>query len=727
METDIMEVKQATQDEKKKITKEYVGQVYNELGHYVIIGLTGRCGSGCSTTRDILCVEGKLNPEDYMGNVTNDIEHNIDRDKNVILNFAERNPIRFDSIKVRDILTSYILDNIDAFFELINQMFPEICGDGRKIKNDFVAFYNNEMGIAGKEDKALEAAIKLNADIWKKINENIYQFIENINKRQYKFLFKKLGKISEIIRKFLSEVYDKDQYTAVYQYVGNIVRTYGEFRAVSKCTYYDDVSKTGMYAVAKRINILLKIMRRREWILDNYDKPIEKRNMPISESDVHVVIDSIKNVFEAEYFKVRYHSFYLVALTLDDDIRKQRLKINKGLSDFQIEVIDTREQPTKAKKLIKEFAVLEPKKETENKETENKENENKENENTENNSNKKQNLKLQVCNKLFGADNKCSKLYKMAYESNTYSFRLQDVDGCIQNADILINNGGAKEDLGLVIMRYVCLMQHPGLVMPTVDERCMQVAQAAKLNSGCISRQVGAVVSDAKGNILSIGWNDAAATDGNECISCIRRSFGNLVSKKDPMAYSYYELYNPEFRKKLIDVMRKMCELGDKDITDEPTEELVTMFTEKVKEQAQGVPLVFCFKDIFSAMSHDHNQVHTRAQHGEENALEACDRSKCTGGTLYTTSSSCELCAKKALSYNIRRIVYIEPYSGITNEHVLGHEVENGVKIRRDNMSRIESMKVELFTGATQNAYTRLYSPIFPLKDELELRGIRLK
>ena len=108
-----------------------------------------------------------------------------------------------------------------------------------------------------------------------------------------------------------------------------------------------------------------------------------------------------------------------------------------------------------------------------------------------------------------------------------------------ENADILINNGGTKEELGLIIMRYVCLMQHPGLVLPTVDERCMQVA---KLNSGCISRQVGAVVSDAKGNILSIGWNDAAATDGNECISCIRRSFQNLIYKKDSMAYSYYEL-----------------------------------------------------------------------------------------------------------------------------------------------------------------------------------------
>ena len=126
-------------------------------------------------------------------------------------------------------------------------------------------------------------------------------------------------------------------------------------------------------------------------------------------------------------------------------------------------------------------------------------------------------------------------------------------------------------------------------------------------------------------------------------------------------------------------------------------------------------------------MKNDRNQVHTRAQHGEENALEACDKSRCSGGTLYTTSSSCELCAKKALSYNIHRMVYIEPYSGITNEHVLGHRVQNGVKVRRDKVIRNEPIRVELFTGATQSAYTRLYTPIFPLKDELKLRGINLQ
>lgn len=74
----------------------------------------------------------------------------------------------------------------------------------------------------------------------------------------------------------------------------------------------------------------------------------------------------------------------------------------------------------------------------------------------------------------------------------------------------------------------------------------------------------------------------------------------------------------------------------------------------------------------------------------------------------------------------IRRMVYIEPYTGITNNHILGHMVEHGVDVSRGKEVRRESIKVELFTGATQNAYVKLYTPIFHMKDELMLRGINL-
>lgn len=736
------------------LTNKYVKQVYNELDHCIVIGLTGRCGSGCSTTRDILNGQRGFYPEDFLGNPKAEYISNKERDREIILNFASQNSIIFDTIRVRDIITSYILDELDTFFLLLNELFINNQGDGKKIKEDFFYFFKSEFNNGKECIITFDEVAKRSKRLWEDISKNIYRFIEEISEQQYDLLFHDLSEVSEVIRKFLLQQ-NENAYTVVYQYIGSIIRSYGKLKSPEQLIVQND--EKGMHAIAKRINYLLKIFRRKEWIDNNYLKKVEERD-PVQKCNIRVVIDSIKNVFEADYLRARYQSFYLVALTLDNETRKQRLQINKGLSELQIDIIDSREQPAEMKKLLKS--------------SKNKmDNYNEKEQISKNNFIKTYydekiyaqfctetqegqtrilqdvdsfNQSIDVMIKNNGEDEYtkpkvdsefdetyfngkiCAQFYKKAYEDETYMFKLQDVDSCVQNADILINNSGTKENLSLNIMRYVCLMQHPGLVPPTIDERCMQVAQSAKLNSGCISRQVGAVVSDKNGKILSVGWNDAPASGENECISCIRRSFFKLVQREDEMAYSYFELNHPEFREKLKEIMRHMCDM-DKDRNSKSDTELYNTFVERTREIIGGLPLSFCFKDLFTSMKGERNQIHTRAQHGEENALEACDKNLCQGGTLYTTSSSCELCAKKALSYNIKRIVYIEPYSGITNDHVLGHSVKEGVKNRRDKIFRTESMNVELFTGATQSAYVRLYTPIFPLKDELRLLGVDLQ
>lgn len=684
-----------------EVTNKYVNEVYKEMDHYIIIGLTGRCGSGCSSVRDILCGKAGFNPKEYMHNGKQ--KDNKDRDREILLNFMIQNPIRFDEIRVRHILTSYILQEPKEFFMLLNALFPKLCGDGDKIKEDFYIYFKANINLLHKEETPREYFddyTHLCNEVWKKIDEDIYNFIEYINEEQYNFLFLEIQEISRVIRDFLINRVNKDAYTLVYQHVGNLLRSYGTLNI----SYSDNPDPRNMYTIAKRINQLLKIMRRKEWILKNYKVVQENRIKPITKSPVYVVIDSIKNIFESEYLKARYHSFYLLALTLNDEIRKQRLKLRKELSELQIEIIDTREQSSKAKKLMKQYAVS--------------------GENIFSDQSGQENLTGRVYKKLFCEENAYSVLFKNAYMDQSYMFKLQDVDTCIQNADILINNGYDKSALNLNIMRYICLMQHPGLVIPTLDERCMQIAQSAKLNSGCISRQVGAAVCDQEGNILSIGWNEVPVSSGNECINCGRRSFEQLIDRADDRAYSYYELYNPDYRRRLTEIMDNMLDGG---VQNEEEGSTADQFRKVLPALLNGLPSAFCFKDIYSSVTHDKNQVHTRAQHAEEIALESCDKNQCEGGTLYTTSSSCELCSKKALNYNIKRIVYIEPYSGIANDHVLGHEVEIGTEVSHGQIKRKESISVELFTGATQGAYNRLYSPIFPLKDELHLRGANLQ
>ena len=57
----------------------------------------------------------------------------------------------------------------------------------------------------------------------------------------------------------------------------------------------------------------------------------------------------------------------------------------------------------------------------------------------------------------------------------------------------------------------------------------------------------------------------------------------------------------------------------------------------------------------------------------------------------------------------ISRVYYVEPYSGISYKHVMS----DGPKERRPVQ--------ELFTGALGRAYTQLYTPVLPQKDELAL------
>ncbi|HDZ9164381.1 TPA: hypothetical protein RUY83_003430, partial [Vibrio cholerae] len=231
---------------------------------------------------------------------------------------------------------------------------------------------------------------------------------------------------------------------------------------------------------------------------------------------------------------------------------------------------------------------------------------------------------------------------------------------------------------------YVALMLHPGLVMPTSTESCMQLAYSVKQNSGCISRQVGAVVTDDGYSVKAVGWNNTAQGQ----VPCLLRSAEDLLNGFDERAYSKYEKNDKEFRsvlKNKFDQVRRYKHLD-------------------------GRNLAFCFKDLQNQVEQKKNQVHTRSLHAEENAFLQISKhggQGVNGGILFTTASPCELCAKKAYQLGISKIVYIDPYPGIATPHILS--------------CGSHQPKLELFRGAIGRAFYQLYQPIMPYKDELEV------
>lgn len=228
---------------------------------------------------------------------------------------------------------------------------------------------------------------------------------------------------------------------------------------------------------------------------------------------------------------------------------------------------------------------------------------------------------------------------------------------------------------------------HPGLITPTAYERAMQVAYSAKLNSGCISRQVGAIITDQNLSIKAVGWNNTPQGQ----VPCILRSAFDLNNSEDSLCYSQYENNDSSFRKLISELVEK---------------------TNDKQELLQGRNLSFCFKDIRNSIDTEKNQVHTRSLHAEENAFLQISKyggQGITGGKLFTTASPCELCSKKAYQLGIKEIVYIDPYPGIANNHILA----SGDEDSRPTLN--------LFSGAIGRAYHQIYQPILPYKDEIQM------
>jgi deoxycytidylate deaminase len=257
----------------------------------------------------------------------------------------------------------------------------------------------------------------------------------------------------------------------------------------------------------------------------------------------------------------------------------------------------------------------------------------------------------------------------------------------LQRADIYISNPNETDlvhqfqNLANQLIRFVSLIRRPGIVTPTALERCMQIAYTAKLNSGCISRQVGAVVTDQNFSVRAVGWNDAPHGQ----VPCNLRNRDDLVLGRDAEAYSAFER------------------------TDEKYLKFFRERTARYEKVPQERNKTFCFKSEYNKHTCKDNQVHTRSLHAEENAFLQVSKyglAAVEGGFLFTTASPCELCAKKAYQLGITDIFYVDPYPGIAHHHIL----QGGTK----------NPHLKLFSGAIGRAFHQLYSPVVPYKDELE-------
>ncbi len=96
----------------------------------------------------------------------------------------------------------------------------------------------------------------------------------------------------------------------------------------------------------------------------------------------------------------------------------------------------------------------------------------------------------------------------------------QHVTDTFHEADYFVDNTrDAKDDpnntgMNEPLRRFVRLLTSGEVIRPTVAETAMDQAHSAQLRSACLSRQVGAAVVDAKGNLISTGTNEVPRAGG---------------------------------------------------------------------------------------------------------------------------------------------------------------------------------------------------------------------
>ena len=65
------------------------------------------------------------------------------------------------------------------------------------------------------------------------------------------------------------------------------------------------------------------------------------------------------------------------------------------------------------------------------------------------------------------------------------------------------------------VERFLHLILGTKVLTPTYSEKAMYLAASAAGNSACLSRQVGASLTDKDGNVIAVGWNDVPKFGGN--------------------------------------------------------------------------------------------------------------------------------------------------------------------------------------------------------------------
>lgn len=276
-------------------------------------------------------------------------------------------------------------------------------------------------------------------------------------------------------------------------------------------------------------------------------------------------------------------------------------------------------------------------------------------------------------------------------ESDDFGQRL---DKTLHLADYFIRNdfSSGLDTNSERIDRLFRLIHGDRSITPTSMEHGMYAAYAAGLRSACLSRQVGAAIAGADGEVLATGCNDVpraggglySATDGKNDARCVKK----------PEQHCWNDFHKLALRSEIG--KRIDSALGEAIEGEDPIR-----LSSARKESLLASLYKTRLKDLIEF---------SRSVHAEMDAIVSLARlggPGIKGATLYTTTFPCHSCARHIVASGIAKVYYIEPYEKSMAREL--HEDSIAFEFSADKQ-KPNLVKFEHFEGVAPRRFSQFFA-----------------
>lgn len=241
-------------------------------------------------------------------------------------------------------------------------------------------------------------------------------------------------------------------------------------------------------------------------------------------------------------------------------------------------------------------------------------------------------------------------------ETDEYENKLhgQNVRDTFVEADFFIRvSNQNKSKINTTISRYLNLIFDSDIITPNSHETAMYYAKSAAGNSACLSRQVGAMITDKNGIPIANGWNDVPKAGGN-----LYREYDKNPQRCKDIGHCSNVTHKNEIVEEIIDQIKDTLGSKTKQDSKKTTHNIETI------SEIESIIRKSRFKDVIE---------YSRSIHAEMHAIiigSQLTGDRMVGGNLYCTTYPCHNCARHIVVAGIKNIYYIEPYKKSLGIHL---------------------------------------------------------